>query len=237
MISGVLRLRAYRSAVGAYCPNPLVRCLLCCTTGMEQPVYDLALRMQPCSFPYEGNQPKSAPADLDNPLWHVLHDIQDRHGYVHGGCVEDVWSVVSAVLSLFPECAGRVGLLGISFGGGIGAMALGFDPRIQRAHFNVPSFGNQRLRMRLKTVGSGAAVQALWKRKPALVEATLAYFDAAISASRIQVPVHFACALFDPMVAPPGQFAVHNAACQKERCFKCRTLCYPASATRGRPVT
>ena len=180
--------------------------------GIEQPFYDLPFKDAALLFPCaRGISRSSYPPISNNPLWHVLHDIQDRDKYVHGGCVEDVWCAVSAALQLFPQCAGRVGLLGISFGGGIGAMALAYDPRIQRAHFNVPSFGNQPLRMQLQTVGSGAAVQALWKRKPELVEATLAYFDAATFATRIQVPVHFACALFDPMVAPPGQFAVHNA--------------------------
>lgn len=180
--------------------------------GIEEPVYDLPFKETALFFPCaRGISRSKFPQVSANPLWHVLHDIQDRHHYVHGGCVDDVWCGISAALRLFPQCAGHVGLLGISFGGGIGAMALAFDRRVQRAHFNVPSFGNQALRLTLKTTGSGAAVQAAWKRKPALIDATLAYYDAAVAATRIQVPVHFACALFDPMVAPPGQFAVHNA--------------------------
>ncbi len=55
-----------------------------------------------------------------NSLWHVLHDIQDRDRYVHGGCVDDVWLGVGAALRLFPQAVGRVGLIGASFGGGIG---------------------------------------------------------------------------------------------------------------------
>lgn len=180
--------------------------------GIETPVTNFPFKDAALFFPCaRGISRSKFPPVSANPLWHVLHDIQDRRKYVHGGCVEDVWLGVSAALRLYPECDGHVGLLGISFGGGIGAMALAFDPRVQRAHFNVPSFGNHPLRYRLKTTGSGAAVQAAWKRKPALIESTLAYYDAAIAATRIKVPVHFACARFDPMVAPPGQFAVHNA--------------------------
>lgn len=146
-----------------------------------------------------------------NPMWHVLHDIQDRDGYVHGGCVADVWLAVSSALRLFPEAEGRVGLIGTSFGGGIGSMALAWDERIARGHFNVPSFGNQPLRLTFQTTGSGAAVRMAHRRNKEAVERTLAYYDAAIAARHIRVPVHFACALFDPVVAPPGQFAIHNA--------------------------
>lgn len=146
-----------------------------------------------------------------DPMWHVLHDIQDRDRYVHGGCVDDVWLAVSSALRLFPQAEGRVGLIGVSFGGGIGAMALAWDRRIARAHFNVPSFGNQPLRLSLPTLGSGASVRNAHKRNREVVERTLAYYDAAVAARRIRVPVFFACAAFDPMVAPPGQFAIYNA--------------------------
>lgn len=154
-----------------------------------------------------------------NPLWHVLHDIQDPARYVHGACVEDVWLGVSAALAMFPQTAGRVGLIGASFGGGTGAMALAWDQRIARAHFIVPSFGNQPLRLKLKTTGSGAAVQAMHRRYPTAIERTLSYYDAAIAARWIKVPVHFACALFDPMVAPPGQFAIYNAVPGEKKLF------------------
>lgn len=173
-----------------------------------------------------------------NPMWHVLHDIQDRDRYVHGGCVDDVWLAVSAALRLFPQAAGRVGLIGASFGGGIGAMALAWDERIARAHFSVPSFGNQPLRMSLKTTGSGAAVRIAHKRNKQAVERTLAYYDAAVAARRIRVPVHFACAVFDPMVAPPGQFAVHNAVPGEKQLFVLRAghFEYPEQAGEEREL-
>jgi cephalosporin-C deacetylase len=43
------------------------------------------------------------------------------------------------------------------------------------------------------------------------VLATLQYYDAASAATFIRQPMHVAAALFDPAVAPPGQFAIYNA--------------------------
>ena len=40
---------------------------------------------------------------------------------------------------------------------------------------------------------------------------TLRYYDAALAARHIRVPMHVAAALFDPVVAPPSQFAIYNA--------------------------
>ena len=173
-----------------------------------------------------------------NPLWHVLHDIQDRDLYLHGRCVEDVWLGVSAALRLFPQTAGRVGLIGVSFGGGIGAMALAWDERIARAHFNVPSFGNHPLRLTLETTGSGAAVQAAHRRHPEVVERTLSYHDAAVAARWIRVPVHFACAGFDPMVAPPGQFAIYNSIRTEKQLFVQRAghFAYPGQLAAEREL-
>ena len=120
---------------------------------------------------------------------------------MHGGCVEDVWCAVSATLNLFPECEGHVGLLGISFGGGIGAMALACDTRIQRAHFNVPSFGNQPLRMTFPTgvaarrFGRGSESR-LWSSVRLLI--MIPQYPPVVYRCRCMLPV-----LFDPMVAPP----------------------------------
>lgn len=146
----------------------------------------------------------------DNPAFHVLHDIDKKDRYILGGCVEDLWLAVSALLAMFPSVVGHVGYLGISFGGGIGALALPWDSRIQRAHFNVPSFGNHPLRLALPTWGSAASLQS-YQREHGHILDTLRYYDAAVAARFIQVPVHVAAALADPMVAPPGQFSIYNA--------------------------
>lgn len=179
--------------------------------GLEQPDFDLpcsdAAYLVPC---FRGLSRSRQPPIPDDPPGHVLHGIQRRDRYILGGCVEDLWIGVSALLRIHPALQGHIGYLGMSFGGGIGALALPWDPRIARAHLKVPTFGHHTLRLRLPTLGSGAAVQAFARRHLHLAE-TLAYFDAAVAARHIRQPMHVAAALFDPAVAPPGQFAIYNA--------------------------
>lgn len=154
----------------------------------------------------------------DNPAYHVLHDIDKRDRYILGGCVEDLWLAVSALTELFPQVAGHVGYLGMSFGGGIGALALPWESRVQLAHFNVPTFGHAPLRLQLPTLGSGEAVQGFERRHGHVLD-TLRYYDAACAARRIAIPVQVAAALFDPVVPPPGQFAVYNALAGPKQLF------------------
>lgn len=161
----------------------------------------------PC---FRGLSRSQHPPVSTDPSFHVLHDIDKPEQYIIGGCVEDVWLAVSALLKLFPAVRGHVGYSGISFGGGIGALALPWDERIQRAHLNVPTFGNHPLRLQLPTIGSGAAVQR-YQQQHGNVMQTLQYYDAATAATFIRQPLHIAAALFDPAVAPPGQFAIYNA--------------------------
>jgi cephalosporin-C deacetylase len=179
--------------------------------GREAPDTDLpvedAVLFFPCARGLGRSWHPSIPA---TPYEHVLYGIQDRDKYVLGGCVEDVWVAVSVMLGLFPQVTGRVGYMGISFGGGIGAMAVPWESRIQRSHLNVPTFGNQPLRMKLATHGSAASVQNYERQHPEVQE-VLRYYDAACAARYITTPLHAALALFDPAVAPAGQFSIYNA--------------------------
>ncbi|MGC1478874.1 MAG: acetylxylan esterase [Chthoniobacterales bacterium] len=179
--------------------------------GRDWPDFHLPMKDAAYLFPCSRGLGKSRhPRVSGDAAWHVLHNIHDRDRYVIGGCVDDVWIGVSALERISPGVVGHVGYLGISFGGGIGAMAVPWDDRIKRAHYCVPTFGNQPLRAKLGSVGSAASVQAFLKRHPEAMS-TLGYYDAAISAKFTKQPVHCACALFDPAVAPAGQFAVHNS--------------------------
>lgn len=146
-----------------------------------------------------------------DPNAHVLHHIQDRQRYILGGCVEDVWLAVSVLLQLFPGAAGNLAYSGISFGGGIGALAIPWDARVQRLHLHVPTFGNQALRLTLPTTGSGESVRDFQRTHGFHAMHTLAYYDAASAARQLRIPVLVAAALFDPVVPPPGQFAIFNA--------------------------
>jgi cephalosporin-C deacetylase len=180
--------------------------------GRTAPDFHLPLAESALLFPCMRGLGLSAQPDISaNPAFHVRHHIDHADNYVLGGCVEDVWLAVSALLNLFPQLSGRLGYLGISFAGGIGALALAFEPRIARGHFNVPTFGNQPLRLRLPSQGSASSVQQYYCAHKKQTLKVLRYYDAATAAKRIKIPMHCACAIFDPSVAPPGQFAIYNA--------------------------
>ncbi len=180
--------------------------------GCNGPVFDFPFKDAAILFLcFRGLALSSHPSISAEPNWHVLHDIDNINRYILGGCVEDVWLGVSALLSLFPSLSGHLAYMGISFGAGIGVMAVAWDKRINKAHFNVPTFGHQMLRLKLQTNGSAHSVQQYYLTHKKQTIRTLKYYDAAIAAKRIKIPVHFACALYDPCVAPPGQFAIYNA--------------------------
>jgi cephalosporin-C deacetylase len=162
-------------------------------------------------FPCLRGQSRSRTSEIPPEAFdHVLHGIESRDTYVHGGCAADLWAAATALTQLVPEAARRLDYIGGSFGGGIGALALPWDDRFRAAHLAVPSFGNHPLRLTLPCVGSGESVRTYYRDHPEVVD-VLAYFDAATAARRIHIPVLVAAALFDPAVPPPGQFAVYNA--------------------------
>lgn len=179
--------------------------------GRDQPDFDLPVKETAVIFPCcRGLSLSRHPPISDNPSWHVLHDIDKRDAYVIGGCVEDIWLAVSTLVALYPWLSGQIGYSGISFGGGVGAMAIAYDGRIDRGHLALPSFGHQPLRLKLPSVGSAQSVQEYQAEHRNVLE-TLRFYDAATAARRIDVPMLTAVALFDPSVAPPCQFAVANA--------------------------
>ncbi len=180
--------------------------------GRDAPDLDLPFSRAALLFPCCRGLSRSQKSPISTEArWHVLHDLDKPARYIHRGCVQDTWLAVSVLERLFPWITGHIGYLGISFSGGIGALALPWEPRIRRAHLNVPSFGHHPLRLELPTLGSAASVQSFRRQNGDQVCKTLAYYDAAIAARRIHIPMHCACALRDPFVPPPGQFAIYNA--------------------------
>lgn len=179
--------------------------------GRDAPDFTMAFPETAVLFPCLRGLSRSARPDLSpNPMWHVLHDIHDRDAYVLGGCVDDLWTSISALRALCPELPSRVGLSGESFGGGIAALAAPWDERVARLELILPTFGHHALRRGLPMTGSGAAITHFAERHPGAM-ATLAWFDAAAAARFVDVPVLASLALFDPAVPPPGQFAIFNA--------------------------
>jgi cephalosporin-C deacetylase len=114
------------------------------------------------------------------------------------------------LLERYPQVAGNLDYMGGSFGGGMGALMLGWEDRFRRGFLEVPSHGNYPLRINLACGGSGDAVQRYYWDHPEVME-VLKYHDAAIAARHIRIPMLVAPALLDPAVPPPGQFSVYNA--------------------------
>jgi len=188
--------------------------------GRDQPDYHLPFKDAALFFPcFRGLSLSAKEPISSDPSWHVLHHIDILERYIIGGCVEDIWLAVSAVLRLFPQLEGHLGYLGISFSGGIGALALAYEKRIARGHLNVPAFGHHPLRLRLPTLGSARSQQQFYKQHKKHTLGLLRYFDAATAAKRIKIPMHLACAKYDPCVAPPGQFAIYNAKPKNKELF------------------
>jgi cephalosporin-C deacetylase len=141
---------------------------------------------------------------------HVVHGITSRETYIIRGSVADLWLAARSMIELYPDTAENLVFNGGSFGGGIGALALPWDPRFRMAHLEVPTFGNHPVRLSIPCMGSGEAVRRYWLDHPE-VEDVLAYYDAATAAKHLTIPTLCSPALFDPAVTPPGQFAVANA--------------------------
>jgi cephalosporin-C deacetylase len=155
--------------------------------GRDAPDLSLPIAQAATLFPCaRGISRSSHPAVPGEPNLHVLHGIHSRDSYVLGGASADtVWCAASALHELVPETASRFDYIGISFGGGIGALALPWDRRFHSGHLNVPTFGNHPLRLTLPCVGSGEAIRHHHLQHPDVLE-VLRYFDAASAAYRRQ---------------------------------------------------
>jgi cephalosporin-C deacetylase len=149
---------------------------------------------------------------------HVLHGIETPQTYLPGKCAADLWAASSALLELFPQTAEDLLYRGVSFGGGIGALAIAWDNRLRRAFLDVPTFGNHPLRLTMQCIGSGESVRQYSKSHPHVIN-VLQYFDAATAAHHTHIPVMVSAAVFDPAVPPPGQFAVYNSLAGARRLF------------------
>jgi len=193
-----------------------------------------AVAVAPCARGFNRSARRGIP---DDAFRHVLHGIESRETYSHRGCASELWSAASALLELYPELADRLHYNGGSFGGGMGALALPWDNRFRKAFLEVPSFGNHPIRLQCPCVGSGEAVRSYHRRHPEVIN-VLRYFDSATAATHITKPVYASCALFDPAVPPPGQFAVYNALAGPKKLYvrQCGHFEYPDEAKDSREI-
>lgn len=149
---------------------------------------------------------------------HVTHQIETKESYVIRGCVAELWYSASILQRLYPSIDDNLVYLGGSYGGGLGALMLPWDTRFKKGYLHVPTFGHHPIRLQCECNGSGEAVRQYHKEHPQVAD-VLQYYDAAIAASHIKIPMLVTPALFDPAVPPPGQFAVCNALAGETTCF------------------
>ena len=158
------------------------------------------------------SQCKDIPWD---PMKHVLHGIGSKETYILRGVIADQWMTASVLLDMFPDTADNLNYSGGSMGGGMGALLLPWDKRFKSAYLNVPTFGAE-IRFDYQSNGSGEACRQYVLEHPE-ARKVLAWFDASAAAKYIRIPVCVGAAVFDPVVAPVGQFSVANAIPEKYR--------------------
>ncbi|WP_318152947.1 acetylxylan esterase [Microbacterium helvum] len=151
-----------------------------------------------------------APSTSDR---HVLHGIESPETYALGRCAAELWTAGDVLVELAGDLP--LYLVGESFGGGIGALALPWDDRLIGATLVVPSFGQYDIRLQVPCLGSGEHVRTYVADHPEARE-VLRLFDASTAATFVRVPVRVEAALWDASVPAPGQFAVANAVAQAE---------------------
>ena len=161
----------------------------------------------PCIRGLGHSQCKDSPWEAPK---HVLWGIERKETYILRGAVTDLWTAATVLLDMFPDTKENLNYSGSSMGGGMGALMLPWDNRFHSAYLHVPSFGGNPYRLKYESRGSGEAVRQYILQHPEGRE-VLAFFDAAISAKYIHIPVILLPALFDPVVAPVGQFSICNA--------------------------
>lgn len=144
---------------------------------------------------------------------HVIHGINSKETYILRGVIADQWMATRVLLDMYPECAANLNYAGGSMGGGMGALLLPWDKRFKAAFLHVPTFGSE-IRFEYESTGSGEACRKYVLEHPEARQ-VLKYFDASVAAKYIRIPVCCTPALFDPCVAPAGQFSVVNAIDEK----------------------
>lgn len=137
---------------------------------------------------------------------HVIWGIESPRDYAVVKSAVDYSIAATVGQWLLPDATRRV-YHGGSFGGGVGTLMLSIDERFDAAVLGVPTFGNQPVRITQTCLGSGQIASEYVRAHPSALQ-TLRYADAASAARRVSIPVFVTPALADPVVPPPGQFAV-----------------------------
>ena len=164
-----------------------------------------AVGLFPCMPGFHRSEQPGIPNESSG---HVIHGIQTKETYLIRDCVEATWRAFDVLAQRWPGLP--LGYIGGSFGGGVGALALPWEPRCAAAALEVPTFGNHPVRLTIPCTGSGESVRLYHAQYPEVTE-VLAYYDAAVAAKHIRCPTIVAPADSDPAVPGPGQWSVAEA--------------------------
>ena len=168
------------------------------------------------------------------PSAHVLYGIDSKENYILRGVIADQWMTLRVLLDMFPDCAGNINYSGGSMGGGMGALLLPWEKRFKAAFLHVPTFGAE-IRFDYESTGSGEACRKYILEHPE-ARRVLRYFDASVAARYIKIPVCCTPALFDPCVAPAGQFSVVNAIAEEYKTVFIRETGHFSATERDKEV-
>jgi cephalosporin-C deacetylase len=175
--------------------------------------------IMPCVRGLGLSQCKEIPWQLGK---HALFGFEDPEKYVITGGVRDLWIALTIMVDMFPDTADNILCTGGSLGGAMGAMCIPWDERIHYGDLNIPTLGG-RILLAHETSPDGPGEA---RRQKALAsEAGMRIIDfcnASAAAQFIRVPTLITPALSDPVVPPPGQFAVANAIPEAFRIMRIR---------------
>ncbi len=149
---------------------------------------------------------------------HVLFGIETKETYILRSCMAALWRAIDVIIEFSGTKPDDFHYVGGSFGGGLGGLMLPWEKRFRSAELRQVTFANHSFRLRNDSGGSAKAVRERWLKDPA-IEEVLRYYDAATHLRKVQIPIIFECALFDPNVPPPGQWSAANAHPGPKRIF------------------
>lgn len=155
---------------------------------------------------------------------HAGYGFEAPENYVITGGVRDLWIALTIMIDMFPDTADNILCSGASLGGAMGAMCIPWDDRIHYGELTVPTLGG-RIVLNYPCAPDSPGEN---RRRKALADESgmriIDFCNAAAAARFISVPTLIIPALSDPVVPPPGQFAIANSIPEKYRIMKIRDV-------------
>jgi len=151
----------------------------------------------------------------------MTQGITDPEYYYYRGVFVDCVRALDFVSSRPEVDAERIGVTGISQGGGLSLAVPGLDPRPRASFAQVPFLSHYRRATQITGERPYSEISDYCRSRPPEVEAqvfrTLSYFDVMNLAGRIRCPTYVTVGLQDLTCPPSTVFAAYNALnCPKE---------------------